>query len=59
MTDKDDTTATIELRSAEQSVEAHSAVFKKELGLTDLVLTQILCVPSVTRRAVEKKACLA
>jgi amino acid transporter len=31
-------------RSAERSIEAHSAVFKKELGLTDLVLTQILFV---------------
>jgi glutamate:GABA antiporter len=33
-----------ELRTAEQSIEAHSAVFKKELGLTDLVLTQILFI---------------
>ncbi len=32
------------LRTAEQSIEAHSAVFKKELGLTDLVLTQILFI---------------
>src|SRR5262244_1716451 len=36
--------ATAELRSAEQNIEAHSAVFKKELGLTDLVLTQILFI---------------
>jgi amino acid transporter len=36
--------ATDELRAAEQSIEAHSAVFKKELGLTDLVLTQILFI---------------
>ncbi len=36
--------ASTELRIAEQSVEAHSAVFKKELGLTDLVLTQILFI---------------
>jgi glutamate:GABA antiporter len=35
---------TIELRTAEQSIEAHSAVFKKELGLVDLVLTQILFI---------------
>jgi amino acid transporter len=44
MTNKDDTTAASELRAAEQSIEAHSAVFKKELGLTDLVLTQILYI---------------
>ena len=44
MPNKDNTTATAELRSAEQNIEAHSAVFKKELGLTDLVLTQILFV---------------
>jgi len=44
MTDKDNSTATAELRSAEQNIEAHSAVFKKELGLADLVLTQILFV---------------
>src|SRR6478735_11376307 len=28
----------------EERVEAHSTVFKKELGLTDLVLTQILFI---------------
>src|SRR5215207_2366386 len=44
MANKNDTTAAVELRSAEQSIEAHSAVFKKELGLTDLVLTQILYI---------------
>ena len=44
MKDKDTTTVTAELRSAEQNIEARSAVFKKELGLTDLVLTQILFV---------------
>src|SRR5262245_20341815 len=44
MVSNDDTTATAELRTAEQSIEAHSAVFKKELGLTDLVLTQILFI---------------
>src|SRR5438309_11167605 len=36
--------ATIELRDAEQNVEAHSASLKKPLGLWDLVLTQILFV---------------
>src|SRR2546428_593999 len=44
MTNKNDATATAELRAAEQSIEAHSAVFKKELGLADLVLTQILFI---------------
>jgi glutamate:GABA antiporter len=44
MTDKSEMSATAELRAAEQSIEAHSAVFKKELGLTDLVLTQILYI---------------
>src|SRR2546421_4109377 len=33
-----------DLLRAEQRVEAHSAVFKKELGLRDLVLTQIVFV---------------
>ena len=33
-----------ELRSAESEVAAHSAEFKKELGLRDLVLTQILFI---------------
>lgn len=33
-----------DLRRAEQRVAAHSAVFKKELGLGDLVLTQIVFV---------------
>src|SRR5882672_6814583 len=44
MPNEDDATATVEFRAAEQSIEAHSAVFKKELGLTDLVLTQILFI---------------
>ncbi|MEN3331838.1 MAG: glutamate:GABA antiporter [Blastocatellia bacterium] len=35
---------TSELRSAEEQVERRSAAFKKELGLTDLVLTQILFI---------------
>src|SRR6266576_7104631 len=33
-----------ELRDAEEQVERRSAVFKKELGLTDLALTQILFI---------------
>jgi glutamate:GABA antiporter len=33
-----------EVRSEERRVEARSAVFRKELGLTDLVLTQIVFV---------------
>src|SRR6266481_9852771 len=33
-----------ELRNAEEQVERRSAVFKKELGLTDLALTQILFI---------------
>jgi amino acid transporter len=33
-----------ELRDAEDKVERRSAVFKKELGLTDLALTQILFI---------------
>src|SRR5438309_2772886 len=40
--------ATIELRDAEQNVEAHSASLKKPLGLWDLVLTQILFVVGST-----------
>jgi amino acid transporter len=44
MTDKDSATETVDLRSAERKIEAHSAVFKKELGLIDLVLTQILFI---------------
>ena len=36
--------ASLELQQAEQAVQAHSAVFKKQLGLTDLVLTQVLFV---------------
>ncbi|MBO0726994.1 MAG: APC family permease, partial [Blastocatellia bacterium] len=44
MTPEDGSTATAELRAAEQSIEAHSAIFKKELGLTDLALTQILFI---------------
>ncbi|HKC62945.1 MAG TPA: APC family permease [Pyrinomonadaceae bacterium] len=36
--------ATTELRAAEERVEERSRVFKKELGLRDLVLTQILYI---------------
>ncbi|PZR75561.1 MAG: amino acid permease [Chthoniobacterales bacterium] len=36
------------LRSAESDVAAHSAVFRKELGLRDLVLTQILFIIGLT-----------
>jgi amino acid transporter len=38
------TTASAKLGKLEQDVRAHSAVFKKELGLFDLVLTQIVFV---------------
>jgi amino acid transporter len=44
MTDHTDTNATEEFRHEEERVEARSAVFKKELGLTDLALTQILFI---------------
>lgn len=44
MTDKPDTNAAEEFRHEEERVEARSAVFKKELGLTDLALTQILFI---------------
>ncbi len=40
----DSENASSELQRKEQGVEAHSAVFKKELGLTDLVLTQVLFI---------------
>ena len=40
----DNETETGEFRLEEQLVEKQSAVFKKELGLTDLVLTQILFI---------------
>lgn len=42
MTTRDELTA--EFVHQEERVEAQSAVFKKELGLTDLVLTQILYI---------------
>src|SRR5437870_12973389 len=39
-----DTKVTAEFRREEERVKAHGAVFKKELGLSDLVLTQILFI---------------
>jgi amino acid transporter len=44
MNSNDDQTPDIELAEAEQRVESRSSEFKKELGLTDLVLTQILFI---------------
>ena len=44
MTDYPDSNATKELRREEARVEARSSVFKKELGLTDLALTQVLFI---------------
>lgn len=39
-----ETKVAAEFRLEEERVEAHGAVFKKELGLSDLVLTQILFI---------------
>lgn len=44
MADNQNTSATAEFRSEEDRVEEQSKVFKKELGLTDLALTQILFI---------------
>lgn len=44
MTDTHDTKGTEDFQLEERRVEARSAVFKKELGLTDLALTQILFI---------------
>src|SRR5205809_4518644 len=44
MKSSDDAKTAAEFQLEEERVEQHSAVFKKELGLTDLVLTQILFV---------------
>jgi amino acid transporter len=44
MAETPDTEAVVEFRSEEERIEAHGAVFKKELGLSDLVLTQILFI---------------
>ena len=44
MADNDSTNLTSQFRREEERVEQRSAVFKKELGLTDLALTQILFI---------------
>jgi len=44
MNQPEEISAAVELRDAEERVEKRSAVFKKELGLSDLVLTQILFI---------------
>lgn len=44
MAEDHDTKAPLEFRLEEERVEARGAVFKKELGLSDLVLTQILFI---------------
>src|SRR5947209_12384642 len=44
MMDDVELNATTELRAAEERVEGRSRVFRKELGLRDLVLTQILYI---------------
>ncbi|PYS49568.1 MAG: amino acid permease [Acidobacteria bacterium] len=44
MMDDVELNATTELRAAEERVEERSRVFRKELGLRDLVLTQILYI---------------
>jgi amino acid transporter len=44
MTTRDDEDAVAEFQHEEELVEKRSAVFKKELGLTDLALTQVLFI---------------
>src|ERR1700716_734997 len=44
MTGPHNTDAAADFRLEEERVEKHSAVFKKELGLSDLALTQILFI---------------
>ena len=44
MTTRDDTNEVVEFQREEKLVEQRSAVFKKELGLTDLALTQVLFI---------------
>jgi amino acid transporter len=44
MSESHDSDATARFRREEERVEARSGVFKKELGLTDLVLTQVLFI---------------
>jgi len=48
MSEHNQTEAELELLREEQEVEERSAGFKKELGLTDLVLTQILFIVGLT-----------
>jgi amino acid transporter len=45
---RSDASATTDLARAEAAVEAHSASLKKELGVRDLVLTQILFIVGLT-----------
>src|SRR5436305_11081228 len=44
MTDLRDSSAAADLRREEERIEARSGVFKKELGLMDLALTQVLFI---------------
>src|SRR5436305_980695 len=44
MTDLRDSSAAADLRREEERIEARSGVFKKELGLVDLALTQVLFI---------------
>src|SRR6266404_9865742 len=44
MAESNQSTSTHELAAIESEVKARSAVFKKELGLFDLVLTQVVFV---------------
>ena len=44
MAETNDTKESVEFRREEERVEARGVVFKKELGLSDLVLTQILFI---------------
>ena len=44
MPDPENTREVLDLHAEEQRLEHRSDVFKKELGLTDLVLTQILFI---------------
>jgi glutamate:GABA antiporter len=44
MIDEKDANPTVEFRREEERVKARSTAFKKELGLTDLALTQILFI---------------
>src|SRR6185295_9045650 len=44
MAQNQNSSATAELRREEERIEAKSGVFKKELGLADLALTQVLFI---------------